>query len=135
MKPMKSPDNHVIRIGAWRVDPALDEISKDGNTVKLEPKTMRLLVCLAEHAGQVLSVEQLLDRVWRDVVVTPNSLYHAVAELRRVLGDDPKEPSYIVNVLRRGYRLVAPVAPWVDAPAVLAAEPPATTSTATTAPA
>jgi transcriptional activator of cad operon len=116
---MKSPDSHnAIRIGAWRVDPALDEISKDGNTVKLEPRTMQLLVCLAEHAGQVLSVEQLLDQVWRDVVVTPNSLYHAVAELRRVLGDDPKEPTYIVNVLRRGYRLVAPVAPWIDAPAV-----------------
>ncbi|MGC1722380.1 MAG: winged helix-turn-helix domain-containing protein, partial [Isosphaeraceae bacterium] len=95
---------------------------------------MRLLVCLAEHAGQVVSVEQLLDEVWKDVVVTPNSVYRAVAELRRVLGDDSKEPTYIVNVLRRGYRLVAPVAPWVDAPAVLATDPPATTSTATTAP-
>jgi hypothetical protein len=78
---------------------------------------MRLLVCLAQNAGQVLSVEQLLDQVWKNVVVTPNSVYHAVAELRRVLGDDPKEPSYIANVLRRGYRLVAPVGPWVDAPA------------------
>ena len=80
---MKSPDNHLIRIGAWRVDPALDEISKDGTSVKLEPRTMRLLVCFAGRAGQVLSVEQLLDQVWKDVVVTPNSLYHAVAELRR----------------------------------------------------
>jgi TolB-like protein/Flp pilus assembly protein TadD len=115
---MKSPDSRAIRIGAWRVDPALDEISKDGNTVKLEPRTMRLLVCLAEHAAEVVSVEQLLDQVWKDVIVTPNSVYHAVAELRRVLGDDPKEPSYIVNVLRRGYRLVAPVAPWVDPSAV-----------------
>ncbi len=97
---------------------------------------MRLLVCLAENAGQVLSVEQLLDQVWKDVVVTPNSVYHAVAELRRVLGDDPKEPSYIANVLRRGYRLVAPVGPWVNAPAVPVADSPTTTSpTATTPPA
>ncbi len=133
---MKSPDNHVIQIGAWRVDPALDEISQDGTSVKLEPRTMRLLVCLAENAGQVLSVEQLLDQVWKDVVVTPNSVYHAVAELRRVLGDDPKEPSYIANVLRRGYRLVAPVGPWVNAPAVPVADSPTTTSpTATTPPA
>ena len=58
-----------------------------------------------------------------------------MAELRRCLGDDPKEPSYIANVLRRGYRLLAPVAPWVDAPAEPAADPPATTSTAITAPA
>ena len=115
---MKSSDNQRLRIGAWRVDPALDEISRDGTSVKLEPRTMRLLVCLAEHAGQVVSVEKLLDEVWTGVVVTPNSVYQAVAELRRVLGDDPKEPSYIVNVLRRGYRLVAPVAPWVDPSAV-----------------
>lgn len=111
---MKSSDNRRLRIGAWRVDPALDEISRDGTSVKLEPRTMRLLVCLAKHAGQVVSVEKLLDEVWTGVVVTPNSVYQALAELRRVLGDDLKEPSYVVNVLRRGYRLVAPVAPWVD---------------------
>ena len=115
---MQSSDNRRLRIGAWRVDPALDEISRDGTSVKLEPRTMRLLVCLAKHAGQVVSVEKLLDEVWTGVVVTPNSVYQALAELRRVLGDDPKEPSYIVNVLRRGYRLVVPVAPWVDPSAV-----------------
>lgn len=77
---------------------------------------MRLLMCLAEHAGEVVGVEQLLDEVWKDVVVTPDSVYHAVAALRRVLGDDTKHPSYIANVLRRGYRLVAPVTPWLDTP-------------------
>ncbi len=61
MTPM---DSSSLRIGAWRVDPALDQISKDGNTVKLERRAMQLLLCLAEHAGQVVSVEQLLDQVW-----------------------------------------------------------------------
>ena len=65
--------------------------------------------------GQVVSVEQLLDQVWKDVIVTPNSVYHAVATLRRILGDDAKNPTYIANTLRRGYRLVAPVVPWTDA--------------------
>ena len=114
---MKSQDSHVLRIGSWRVDPALDEISRDGTTVKLEPRTMGLLLCLAEHAGEVVSVEELLAQVWKDVIVTPNSVYHAVAALRRVLGDSTKEPTYIANILRRGYRLVAPVAPWEDLPA------------------
>jgi TolB-like protein/DNA-binding winged helix-turn-helix (wHTH) protein len=94
---------------------------------------MRLLVCLAGHAGQVVSVEQLLDEVWNDVVVNPDSVYQAVAMLRRVLHDDAKDPTYIANVLRRGYRLVAPVARWVDAPAVPETDSPATTSTVTTA--
>ena len=112
---MTAPRDTPLRIGEWRVDPALDEISKDGATVKLEPRAMALLLCLAEHAGQVVSVDQLLDAVWRDVVVTPDSVYQAVAGLRRALGDNTKEPVYIANVLRRGYRLVASVAPWVDA--------------------
>jgi TolB-like protein/DNA-binding winged helix-turn-helix (wHTH) protein len=101
--------NEVFSLGAWRVDPALDEISRDGKTVKLEPRTMRLLVCFAERPGEVVSVNQLLDMVWKDQVVTQHSVYQAVAALRRALGDDPKDPTYIANVVRRGYRLIAPV--------------------------
>src|SRR5512137_2233091 len=106
---MAAPHEIPLRIGEWRVDPSLDEITREGTTIKLEPRAMRVLVCLAEHAGEVVSVEQLLDLVWKDVVVTPDSVYQAVASLRRALGDDTKEPAYIANVLRRGYRLVAPV--------------------------
>jgi DNA-binding winged helix-turn-helix (wHTH) protein len=62
---MKTPNNSVIRVGDWRADAAFDEISKDGKTVKLEPTTMRLLFCLADRAGQVVSVEQLLNEVWK----------------------------------------------------------------------
>jgi adenylate cyclase len=101
--------NSVFQLGDVRVDPALDEIRKDGVIIKLEPRTMRLLVCLAERPGQVVSVDELLDLVWKDVVVSPDSVYGAVASLRRTLGDDPKDPTYIANVMRRGYRLVAPV--------------------------
>ncbi|MBV8804718.1 MAG: winged helix-turn-helix domain-containing protein, partial [Sinobacteraceae bacterium] len=99
----------VFHMAQWRVDPALDEISRDGKTVKLEPRAMRVLVCLAEHAGEVVSVNQLLDTAWKDLIVTSSSVYVAVAALRRALGDDPKDPTYIANVLRRGYRLVAPI--------------------------
>ena len=114
---LKPGHEGVLRIGDLRVDPALDEICKDGATIKVEPRTMRLLVCLAERAGQVVSVEELLAEVWKDVIVGPDSVYQAVAGLRRVLGDDPKAPLYIANVMRRGYRLVAPVTPW-SAPSV-----------------
>ena len=85
-------DNRVLRIGAWRVDPTLDEISRGGTTVKLEPRAMRVLLCLAEHAGQVVSVDQLLDAVWKDVIVTPDSydnyfpLETAQKPLYRLLG-------------------------------------------------
>ena len=108
--------NSIFNLGDLRVDPALDEIRKDGVIIKLEPRTMRLLVCLAERPGQVVSVEELLDWVWKDVVVSPDSVYRAVASLRRALGDDPKDPKYIANVMRRGYRLVAPVSTGLTSP-------------------
>ena len=75
---------------------------------------MRLLLCLAEHAGEVVSIDDLLDHVWSDVTVAPDSVYQAVASLRRLLGDDPKRPAYIETVPRLGYRMVAAVSPWTD---------------------
>lgn len=113
---MSGTDDPAIRIGEWRVDGAREQISRDGKTVKLERRSMQLLLCLAEHADQILSVDQLLDRVWVGVVVTPDSVYQAIASLRRTLGDDPKKPTYISSIPRRGYSLVAPVAPWSDPP-------------------
>lgn len=77
---------------------------------------MRLLLCLAERAGEVVSIDDLLNQVWSDVVVAPDSVYQAVASLRRVLGDDPKQPTYIETVPRLGYRMVAPVSPWEAQP-------------------
>ena len=113
MSPISSPGRSLLRIADLRVDPTLDEIRKEGQTIKLEPKSMQLLICLAARAGEVLSVDELLDLVWKNVVVSPDSVYAAVAALRRTLGDDPKSPRYIANVARRGYRLIAPVSPWV----------------------
>jgi len=124
------PENAPFRIGDWRIDPALDEISCDGRTIKLEPRTMCVLVYLARRAGEVVSVDDLLDAVWKDVVVTQHSVYQAVAVLRRSFGDDPKAPTYIDNVPRRGYRLLAPVAvPATSPPAQAAAEPSTTVVT------
>src|SRR5258708_28479241 len=75
---------------------------------------MRLLVCLAEQVGEVVSIDDLLNRVWSDVIVAPDSVYQAVASLRRLLGDDPRQPTYIETVPRLGYRMVATVSPWAE---------------------
>lgn len=98
-------------VGDWTVWPELDEIRQHGRVVKLEPRTMRLLVVLAERPGAVRSTEELLDRVWPGVIVSQGSVYQAVALLRRMLGDTGDEPRYVATVPRRGYRLVAAVGP------------------------
>jgi TolB-like protein len=77
---------------------------------------MRVLLCLAEHSGEVVSIDDLLNQVWPEVTVTPDSVYQAVASLRRLLGDDPKQPTYIATVPRLGYKMVAAVSPWADQP-------------------
>src|ERR1700722_16072715 len=105
-----------LRIGEWRVDPACGQISRNGENVRVDVRTMRLLLCLAERAGQIVSIDDLLTRVWSGVIVTQNSVYQAVASLRRLLGDDIKQPLYIETVPRLGYRMVAAVRPWADEP-------------------
>ena len=103
-----------LRIGAWCVDPKSGQMSRDGESVRVEARTLRLLLCLAERPGEVVSIDDLLNQVWTGVVVTPDSVYQAVASLRRLLGDDPKQPTYIATVPRLGYRMVATVTPWVN---------------------
>ena len=93
---------------------------------------MRLLLCLAEHPNEVVSIDDLLNQVWPEVTVSPDSVYQAVASLRRLLGDDPKQPTYIATVPRLGYRMVAAVSPW---PSPLIQDPiTETTTTATNVP-
>ena len=79
--------------------------------MQLEARTLRLLLYLAGKPGEVVSIDELLDEVWPGVTVTPDSVYQAVASLRRQLGDDPKRPRYITNVPRLGYRMVAKIGP------------------------
>lgn len=84
-------------------------MTRAGETVRLETRTLRLLLCLVGRAGEVVSIDTLLDEVWQGVIVTPDSVYQAVTALRRQLGDDPRQPAYIATVPRRGYRMVAAV--------------------------
>jgi transcriptional activator of cad operon len=106
----------MLRIGAWCVNPTSGLISRDGETARVEVRTMRLLLCLAEHAGEVVSIDDLLNQAWSGVIVTQDSVYQSVASLRRLLGDDPRQPAYIETVPRLGYRMVATVSPWNDEP-------------------
>lgn len=122
--PNGHPTHAIWRIGEWIVDPGTDQISRDGTTVRVETRAMQLLLSLARRPGEVVSIDDLLGEAWPDVIVTPDSVYQAITSLRRLLGDDPKQPTYIATVPRRGYRLIARVdaldgdrAPGVPVPA------------------
>jgi transcriptional activator of cad operon len=98
-----------LQVGDWYVDRVAGRICRNGETVRVEARTLKLLLALAKRPGETVSIDELLDEVWSGVVVTPDSVYQAVAALRRLLGDDPKQPRYIATVPRLGYRMVASV--------------------------
>src|SRR5579862_912963 len=106
---MEHPPPNKLIVGEWVVDPTSGEISREGQTTRLEVRAMRLLLCLVERPGEVVSIDELLNRGWGDVAVSSDSVYQAMTSLRRQLGDSAKQPTYIETAPRLGYRLVAKV--------------------------
>lgn len=108
-----TPEPSVVpgpfHVGDWLVEPDVNRVSRRASSVQLEIRMMQVLVYLAERAGAVVTRRELFDAVWDTEYVSDNALTHAVAEIRKALGDSARRPSYIETVQRRGYRLIAPV--------------------------
>jgi DNA-binding winged helix-turn-helix (wHTH) protein/tetratricopeptide (TPR) repeat protein len=100
-----------FHLGSWLVQPRLNTISMQDQSIRLEPKAMQVLVHLAEHAGEVVPKERLISAVWPDTFVTDDVLTRAISGLRRVFCDDPKLPQVIQTIPKAGYRLMAPILP------------------------
>ena len=98
-----------FQLGAWRVQPQLNSVACDQRTIRLEPKMMEVLVCLANGSGDVVPKEQLVREVWRDTFVTDDVLIRCVSGLRRVFGDDAGKSTVIETIPKKGYRLLVPV--------------------------
>jgi DNA-binding winged helix-turn-helix (wHTH) protein/Tol biopolymer transport system component len=98
-----------ITVGTWTVSPALNLLERAERSIKLEPRAMDVLVYLADRAGDVVSVEELLGAVWKGVVVSDGSVYLAIKQLRHALDEPGGNASYIETIPKRGYRLTAPV--------------------------
>ena len=108
-----------LQIGEWQADAATNELSRAGQTVRIEPKAMEVLMLLADRAGRVVSREELFSAVWPGVVVGDEALTQCIIKLRKAFGDNPRSPSYIDTISKRGYRLIATVAQAENAPATL----------------
>lgn len=100
-----------FHVGPWLVRPGVNTISKNGFAVRLEPKVMEVLVCLASQAGELVPKDVIFKTVWPDTFVSDDALIRSISELRRAFEDDAREPRFIETIPKRGYRLVAAVAP------------------------
>ena len=108
--------------GCWRfgdvvVDNALHRVTVAGAPRDLEPKVFRLLQFLIEHRDHVVRKEEVLAAIWDGSVVSDSALSRAIAQIRKVIGDDAKDPNYLQTVRKVGYRFIAEVEPLPGAPA------------------
>ncbi len=108
----------AFRLGDFIVEPGADRLIHvaSGARHELEPKTMAVLMLLAQRYGEVVSSGELIRDVWRDRPMGDNPVYKAVNKLRHALDDGAAEPRYIETIPRKGYRLL--IEPeWLDRPA------------------
>jgi DNA-binding winged helix-turn-helix (wHTH) protein len=84
-------------------------VVKDGEVLGVEPKAFHVLLFMLRNPRKVISKDELLEAVWSDASVSENSLTRTVAQLRRILGDDIREPRYIATVPTVGYRFLCDV--------------------------
>lgn len=98
-----------FHVADWYVDTEANRIQYGDQDIKLESKVMSLLVYLAKNQGNVVSREQLEADVWANRVISYDALTSCITRLRKVLGDDSRNPVYIETVPKKGYRLIAPV--------------------------
>src|SRR5580698_4209071 len=99
----------VYQFGPFEVDSNSGELLKNGSRVKLQEQPYRLLVALLERPGEVISREDLRNRLWQNdtFVDFENGLRVAVRKLREALGDDAENPRYVETIPKRGYRFLA----------------------------
>src|ERR1700751_5096686 len=99
----------IFRFADVEVDERNFSVTKAGEVLPLEPKVFKVLQFLLHHPGRVVTKDELLEAVWNDCSVSESSLTRSVAVLRRLLGDDTREPRYIATVPTVGYRFLCDV--------------------------
>ncbi|MFL6258360.1 MAG: winged helix-turn-helix domain-containing tetratricopeptide repeat protein [Thermoanaerobaculia bacterium] len=112
MNPLREtsiPDLGQFCIGEWSVHQSEGTLRTNGRSVRLEPRVMDVLIYLAAHSERVVPKEELMAAVWSGAFVEEGALAQAVHTLRKVLGDDARQPRFIQTIPKRGYRLVQPV--------------------------
>jgi DNA-binding winged helix-turn-helix (wHTH) protein len=106
---MMAAKSFVFRFADIEVREREFSLTRAGEVLPVEPKAFRVLLMLLRNPQKLITKEELLNAVWGDVAVGDNSLSRSVALLRRVLGDDSREPSYIATVQTVGYRFICKV--------------------------
>ena len=113
-----------IRFGDdFELDLRAYELRRAGRILKLERIPMELLLLLVERKGQLVTRDQIIEKIWsKDIFLdTDNSINAAIRKIRQVLKDNPEQPRFVQTITGRGYRFIAPVvevSPVIETPPV-----------------
>ncbi len=100
---------NAFTVGPWQVYPRESRLIMGDRDVVLEPRVMGVLVCLTAKPGRLVSADELLDTVWQGRAHSDHTIYQAIADLRKALGDNASKPQYIETIPKKGYRFIQPV--------------------------
>ncbi len=106
---MMGNKSFIFRFAEIEVDEREFSLIKAGEALSVEPKAFRVLLILLRNPQKLITKEELLNAVWGDTAVTENSLTRSIALLRRLLGDEARDPRFIETVSTVGYRFVCPL--------------------------
>ena len=93
----------------WELNLEDGSLSTGDVLTSLSPKAAEVLQCLINGAGAILSRDQILRDVWKDLHISPDLVREYIFEIRKALGDNATQPKYVETVGRRGFRLIGPV--------------------------
>lgn len=99
----------TYRIGDWEVDTAAACLRRGGEDIHIRVKTFQVLLLLIEQRGRIVTRAELLDQFWTNTSVTQDTLTQSITELRRVFGDDRREPRFIRTISKVGYQFIGPL--------------------------
>jgi TolB-like protein/DNA-binding winged helix-turn-helix (wHTH) protein/tetratricopeptide (TPR) repeat protein len=118
---MRAPGTQFVRFALFEVDFRAGELSKEGRRIRLQEQPLQVLGMLVERPGEVVTREELKQRLWpADTFVDfDHGLNSAVARLREALNDSADSPKFVETVARRGYRFIGHLETAVLPPAVV----------------
>ena len=108
------PEQAGFQVDDLIIDLGQQRVSRAGVDIPLPPLSFELLVTLARAAPNLVTFDQLTERVWTGLVISPETISQRIKLVRTALGDDPHAPRYIGGVRGRGYRMVASVGPMAE---------------------
>jgi DNA-binding winged helix-turn-helix (wHTH) protein/Tol biopolymer transport system component len=109
MATSQQPSSMIRRFGSFELDAAAAELRKNGTLIKLQPQPLKVLFLLIQHAGQVVTREEIQQCLWSDstFVDFERGINFSINQIRGALADNADKPRYIETLPRRGYRFIA----------------------------